>query len=256
MEGEISKWTNMISGWQKRVLILKGEILYYYEKKGESAKGRVHLFVSQIIECQEDELKFEINTGSTIFYFKTETKEEKSNWIQALKQAKLNADRAQIKSDSNKDFTFNTNETLNFPSKLQELYSTVELTYNTNLKIEKELNIVENISNDSSEFINNLQKLKSLIVQQNENSVKTIKIMKMINSSLRDLTSTVFNFNKILGNKEMTSLGSDFETKEYKEDYLFMDNNNPTVVRSGINKNIFLNKHNESFSENGKIKLL
>lgn len=259
MEGEISKWTNLMSGWQKRILILKGDILYYYEKKGESAKGRVHLLVSQIIECQDDELKFEINTGSTIFYFKTETKEEKASWIQALKQAKLNADRSLIKPDPNKDFSFNSSETENLPSKLQELYSSVESMYNTNLKLEKELNIVENISADPVEFSNNIQRLKSLIIQQNESSVKTIKIMKLVSGSLKELTTSISSFNKLLGNKDCNFIVTgDKEIKEYKEDDLYEGQGSrisPTIVRSGINKNMLFNKPNDKFSDNGKISL-
>lgn len=247
MEGEINKWTNLMSGWQKRILILKGEILYYYEKKGESAKGRVHLLVSQITECQDDELKFEVNTGSTIFYFKTETKEEKANWIQALKQAKLNADRSLIKTDPNKDFSFNSAETGDLPLKLQELYTNVESIFNINIKLEKQLKSLES---DGSKFDNNLIILQSLVKQQNDPLSKTIKLMKTLIVFFKDLFCSVSNFGKLFGIREGNNFGGgEIETKNYKEDNL---NNEPSMVRSGVNKNMLFGNSKAKISEDGK----
>ncbi len=82
--------------------------------------------------------------------------------------------------------------------------------------------------------------------------------MKLVNNSLKELTSSISSFNKVIGNKEGVYIGGDVETKEYKEDDIddirgF--NNGPTIVRSGINKNMLFNnnKSNSKFSDNEKI---
>ena len=99
MEGSLLKWTNFFSGWKERYFVLKGPILYYYYNKSEKPKGRIHLGISTIIS-EENNVFFEINTGSNIFFFKAHSQEERDNWLQAIKISKLEGEN-QIKNSAN-----------------------------------------------------------------------------------------------------------------------------------------------------------
>ena len=83
MEGKLLKWTNYLQGWQERNCILKGAIFSYYIPNNNShmPKGRLHLGISTIKENlsnndnlseeeKNNDLGFEINTGSTVYFFK------------------------------------------------------------------------------------------------------------------------------------------------------------------------------------------
>ena len=93
MEGELEKWTNYISRWKVRYCVLKGEIFYYYNQRGEQAKGKVHLSLGKIEDNDKDGTTFQIDTGVGIYYLRAEDKEIKLNWLSALRKSKLNADR-------------------------------------------------------------------------------------------------------------------------------------------------------------------
>ena len=106
MEGKLLKWTNYLYGWQERFCVLKGAIFSYYIPNSEShmPKGRVHLAISTIKEnlnnnenlSEEDknsDLGFEINTGSTVYFFKANNIEDKNNWIKIIKRNKVEAEK-------------------------------------------------------------------------------------------------------------------------------------------------------------------
>jgi collagen type IV alpha-3-binding protein len=92
MEGILLKWTNYIFGWRERFFVLRGSILYYYYKKSDRPKGRIHLGVTSITSS-DDEPKFELDTGISVIYLKANTLEEKNTWVQAIKLAKLEAEK-------------------------------------------------------------------------------------------------------------------------------------------------------------------
>lgn len=105
MEGILHKWTNYFSMYKERYFILSGFILSYFIHKGEHPRGRFHLSVAHIIQGKDD-LKFEIDTGQSIFYLKAKCKEDKLKWINELNKVKLQADKlAHINS-----FTFTGHE--------------------------------------------------------------------------------------------------------------------------------------------------
>jgi hypothetical protein len=91
MEGRLFKWTNYFSFWKERYFVLRGNILYYYVKKGERPRGRIHLTIALLNESPEDDTKFEIDTGLSIVYLKADSKEKKTEWLQAIKKAKFDA---------------------------------------------------------------------------------------------------------------------------------------------------------------------
>ena len=92
MEGTLQKWTNYIFGWRERWVVIRGTMLYYYIEKTEKPKGRIHIGITNIMSNNE-ELTFELDTGTSLLYFKAETIEEKNKWVCELKKAKLAAQR-------------------------------------------------------------------------------------------------------------------------------------------------------------------
>jgi len=95
MEGNLQKWTNFVLGWQEKYFMIKGSLLLYYTKKGQPVKGKIHLSVANINNTNND-YRFEIDTGTSIFYLRTTTKEKKEEWVKALKLAKFEAEGKKI----------------------------------------------------------------------------------------------------------------------------------------------------------------
>ena len=100
MEGNLRKWTNFVLGWRQRYFVLKGSVLLYYMKKGQKPTGRIHLSVSNINPTNND-FRFEIDTGTTVFYLRAQTKEIKDEWIKALRIAKFESDSKIINNTFN-----------------------------------------------------------------------------------------------------------------------------------------------------------
>lgn len=105
MEGNLRKWTNFVLGWRQRYFVLKGSVLLYYQKKGQKPAGRIHLSVSNINPTNND-FRFEIDTGTSLFYLRAQTKEIKDEWIKALRIAKFESDSKIINN------TFNNNNNI------------------------------------------------------------------------------------------------------------------------------------------------
>jgi hypothetical protein len=100
MEGNLQKWTNFVLGWQERYFKIKGSLLLYYFKKDQPVKGKIHLSVSNI-NITNNDYRFEIDTGTSIFYLRTTTKEKKEEWVKALKLAKFEAEGKNININNN-----------------------------------------------------------------------------------------------------------------------------------------------------------
>ncbi len=101
MEGKLYKWTNYFSFWKERYFVLRGNVLYYYIKKGDRPRGRIHLGVSILNESPEDDTKFEIDTGLALVYLKAEDKISKEEWIRSIKLSKLEPDKDKSKITDN-----------------------------------------------------------------------------------------------------------------------------------------------------------
>jgi len=84
IEGELFKWTNYVLGWKSRYFVLRGNIMYYYLSKGEKVKGKIHLNVAEVIPLENNPLKFQIDTGTTMVYLCAEEESEKTKWVDAL----------------------------------------------------------------------------------------------------------------------------------------------------------------------------
>ncbi|KRX70572.1 Oxysterol-binding protein-related protein 9 [Trichinella sp. T6] len=92
MEGPLSKWTNVIEGWQFRLFVLDetaGTLSYYTSqdkmKKGQ-VRGCVRLKGAVVGIDDEDDCTFTITVDQKMFHFQAKDYEERDRWISALEK--------------------------------------------------------------------------------------------------------------------------------------------------------------------------
>ncbi|XP_033221785.1 oxysterol-binding protein-related protein 9 isoform X2 [Belonocnema kinseyi] len=100
MEGSLSKWTNVVNGWQYRWFVLDDNagLLSYYTSKEKMMRGArrgcVRLRGAVIGIHDEDDSTFTITTSSQkddpkTFHFQTRDGEERERWVRALEDTIL-----------------------------------------------------------------------------------------------------------------------------------------------------------------------
>ena len=111
MEGELKKWVNILVRYQQRYCVILGDVFYYYNNKGEEAKGKVHLGISKLEDRSPDSDTFELDSGSNYYYFKANSIDDKKKWVNAIKEAKFNANRPKNKNVKKKRLQWSSNPT-------------------------------------------------------------------------------------------------------------------------------------------------
>jgi hypothetical protein len=86
MEGTLYKWTNFLMGWRLRYIVLKTNILYIHEKRGDTPKTKIHLEITEFIK-QGRQLII-LDCGIQIIHLKAESTEIRDAWFNAMKDAK------------------------------------------------------------------------------------------------------------------------------------------------------------------------
>ncbi|XP_051855668.1 oxysterol-binding protein-related protein 9 isoform X4 [Antechinus flavipes] len=95
MEGPLSKWTNVMKGWQYRWFVLdyNAGLLSYYTSKDKmmrgSRRGCVRLRGAVIGIDDEDDSTFTITVDQKTFHFQARDADEREKWIQALEETIL-----------------------------------------------------------------------------------------------------------------------------------------------------------------------
>ncbi|XP_041127382.1 oxysterol-binding protein-related protein 9-like isoform X3 [Polyodon spathula] len=90
MEGPLSKWTNVMKGWQYRWFVLdyNAGLLSYYTSKDKmmrgSRRGCVRLQGAVIGIDDEDDSTFTITVDQKTFHFQARDADEREKWIHAL----------------------------------------------------------------------------------------------------------------------------------------------------------------------------
>lgn len=90
MEGPLSKWTNVMKGWQYRWFVLDDNagLLSYYTSREKmmrgSRRGCVRLCSANIGIDDEDDSTFTITVDQKIFHFQARDREEREQWVSAL----------------------------------------------------------------------------------------------------------------------------------------------------------------------------
>ena len=252
MEGKLLKWTNYLYGWQERFCVLKGAIFSYYIPNSEShmPKGRLHLAISTIKDnlnnnenlTEEDknsDLGFEINTGSTVYFFKANNIEDKNNWIKIIKRNKVEAEK-----NIKEYFDKKTNE--DKYSQLKDYISNLIAEQNLHSDLENKLKLaINDIDNNRIQQPQSMR-LKSRnqlsLSQNNQFNVKTEEL---------NFSNKAFNLSK----KEHHHIRSNSKEKFYSlsdeeendEEIIMNNNDNKFKLSNPINLKKILPSFKKSF---------
>uniref|UniRef100_A0A5S6Q816 Oxysterol-binding protein n=1 Tax=Trichuris muris TaxID=70415 RepID=A0A5S6Q816_TRIMR len=136
MEGPLSKWTNMIEGWQFRWFLLdeNAGTLSYYTSKEKMVKGQrrgcVLLKGAVVGLDDEDDSTFTITVDQKMFHFQAYDCEERDRWIRALESTiQLHSDlyRCRFSKRYGKDSPHTSSKLLAFESKISEVDSYLQM---------------------------------------------------------------------------------------------------------------------------------
>lgn len=114
IRGTLSKWTNLLHGWQERYFILSDGRLTYYRNADDitnGSRGSIKIRQAEIKPHEYDDCRFEIRLGDYIWYLRCLNTTERQNWISTI-------DRHRVF-----DSGFGSAKTLNRPSSLVSLNS-------------------------------------------------------------------------------------------------------------------------------------
>ena len=252
MEGKLLKWTNYLYGWQERFCVLKGAIFSYYIPNSEShmPKGRLHLAISTIKDnlnnnenlTEEDknsDLGFEINTGSTVYFFKANNIEDKNNWIKIIKRNKVEAEK-----NIKEYFDKKTNE--DKYSQLKDYISNLIAEQNLHSDLENKLKLaINDIDN------NRIQQPQSMrLKSRNQLSLSQNKQFNVKTEEL-NFSNKAFNLSK----KEHHHIRSNSKEKFYSlsdeeendEEIIMNNNDNKFKLSNPINLKKILPSFKKSF---------
>ncbi len=90
MEGYVTKWTNVVTRWKKRYLVINKSSLEYFKDKGADKKGNLDLKDCLVEMSQHDPCKFTVtNTkNGEAIYFRATNIQEKIQWLNAINTGK------------------------------------------------------------------------------------------------------------------------------------------------------------------------
>uniref|UniRef100_A0A1I8EHN7 Oxysterol-binding protein n=1 Tax=Wuchereria bancrofti TaxID=6293 RepID=A0A1I8EHN7_WUCBA len=88
MEGPLSKWTNVVHGWQYRWFILRDDALHYYTSREKMMKGQqrgcIRLRGAVIGIDGENNSLFTVTVDGITFHLQGRDENERNSWIRAL----------------------------------------------------------------------------------------------------------------------------------------------------------------------------
>ncbi|OZC06616.1 PH domain protein [Onchocerca flexuosa] len=88
MEGPLSKWTNVVQGWQYRWFVLRDDALHYYTSKEKMMKGQqrgcIRLRGAVIGIDGENNSLFTVTVDGKTFHLQGRDEVERNSWIRAL----------------------------------------------------------------------------------------------------------------------------------------------------------------------------
>lgn len=115
VRGVLSKWTNLLHGWQERFFVLSDGCLTYYRNAddvGLGSRGSVKIRSAFVKGHEYDDCRFEVRVGELIWYLRCVNTTERQNWMAAI-------DRHRVVESG-----YGSNCTLHRPRSLLSLNST------------------------------------------------------------------------------------------------------------------------------------
>ncbi|CAH8429275.1 unnamed protein product [Schistosoma rodhaini] len=92
VRGYLSKWTNLLHGWQERYFVLSDGFLTYYRNSDDlnlGSRGSVRIKNAYIKIHEYDECRFEVRAGDVIWYLRGLSQEERYTWISAIERHRI-----------------------------------------------------------------------------------------------------------------------------------------------------------------------
>eukprot|EP00040_Diaphanoeca_grandis_P002845 m.22868 g.22868 ORF g.22868 m.22868 type:complete len:647 (+) comp13987_c0_seq2:396-2336(+) len=88
-EGTVSKWTNYVTGWQTRWLVLKNGTLAYYRSRNEDSvcRGTVDLSIAFIQKHEFDNSRLDIQFVDQTYYLRVPSASERDAWYESISQS-------------------------------------------------------------------------------------------------------------------------------------------------------------------------
>lgn len=109
LEGPLSKWTNIINGWQFRWFVLDADtgLLSYYTTKENMSKGErrgcIRLHEAFVGYDNEDDITFTITVGDKTFHLQARNQDEREEWVSKIERAiRMRSNKLQLFSGQNK----------------------------------------------------------------------------------------------------------------------------------------------------------
>jgi len=108
MEGYLVKWTNIISRWKKRYVVVDKDRFAYYKKKDGKLQGSHNLKGVMLEIVHSDPAGFKLNFGGgEVLQFRANDAAEKQKWLLAIQAGKILADQ-KFKSDPSQSNAHNS----------------------------------------------------------------------------------------------------------------------------------------------------
>ncbi|CAH8293557.1 unnamed protein product [Schistosoma intercalatum] len=92
VRGYLSKWTNLLHGWQERYFVLSDGFLTYYRNSDDlnlGSRGSVRIKNAYIKIHEYDECRFEVRVGDVIWYLRGLSQEERYTWMSAIERHRI-----------------------------------------------------------------------------------------------------------------------------------------------------------------------
>ncbi|XP_059151876.1 oxysterol-binding protein-related protein 9-like isoform X2 [Physella acuta] len=190
MEGPLSKWTNVMKGWQYRWFVLDDSsgILSYYTSKEKMVKGSrrgcVRLKGAIIGIDDEDDSTFTITVDHKTFHFQARDEDERERWIEALESAICHIS-GQRTADGQPSSTLE-----DFEKKLMETDAYLQLLIEQNEALEKK--ILECPNESDKERYNVIKVTADAMIEAIKHSIVQLQIAKenlkepVVNGALHD----------------------------------------------------------------------
>uniref|UniRef100_A0A183BSL3 Oxysterol-binding protein n=1 Tax=Globodera pallida TaxID=36090 RepID=A0A183BSL3_GLOPA len=90
MEGTLSKWTNVVHGWQHRYFVLNDDALCYYTSKEKMARGQqrgcIRLRGAALGIDEENNAQFTIAVDGKVFHLQGKSRAERDTWVRVLER--------------------------------------------------------------------------------------------------------------------------------------------------------------------------
>ncbi|CAH8509618.1 unnamed protein product [Dicrocoelium dendriticum] len=114
VRGVLSKWTNLLHGWQERYFVLSDGTLVYFRNADEvnlGSRGSVRIRSAFVKAHEYDDCRFEVRVGEVIWYLRAVNSSQRQSWIAAIERHRI------------ADSGYGSERTLHRPSSLVSLNS-------------------------------------------------------------------------------------------------------------------------------------